>query len=124
MISLPLPVARRADEGDGRNRQAGQTHKKVQPRQQARGALRQRSQVFHLGREIRVIQKVVVDRAVEDYDPELLVGLKSVDDFLELLDHFRPHDVDRRVVDGDAPIGGRPSGQANLEPGSQVRSSV
>jgi enoyl-CoA hydratase/carnithine racemase len=27
------------------------------------------------------------------------IGLESVDDFLELLDHFRAHDVDRRVVD-------------------------
>ena len=33
---------------------------------------------------------------------------------LELLDHFRAHDVDRRVVDRDTPIGGRPAGQANL----------
>ena len=75
---------------------------------------RQRGQVFNLGREIRVIQEVVVDRAVEDHDPDLLVGLESVDDFLELLDHFRAHDVDRRVVDRDTPIGGRPPGQANL----------
>jgi len=93
---------------------AGQTRKKVRPRRQARGALRQRGQVFNLGREIRMIQEVVVDRAVEDHDPDLLVGLKNVDDFLELLDHFRPHDVDGRVVDRDTPIGGRPSGQANL----------
>jgi hypothetical protein len=35
----------------------------------------------------------------------LLVGLKSVDDFLELLDRFWTHDVDRRVVDRDPPIG-------------------
>jgi hypothetical protein len=103
-----------ADECDGRNRQAGQTHKKVRPRRQACGALRQRGQVFNLGREIRVIQEVLVDRAVKDHDPRLLVGLKSVDDFLELLDHFWTHDVDRRVVDRDTPIGGRPSGQANL----------
>ena len=61
-----------------------------------------------------MIQEVVVDRAVEDHDPDLLVGLESVDDFLELPDHFRAHHVDRRVVDRDAPIGGRPPGDANL----------
>jgi hypothetical protein len=37
----------------------------------------------------------------------MLVGLESVDDFLELPDHFRAHDVDRRVVDRDTPIGNR-----------------
>src|SRR6202030_4621664 len=82
-----------ADESDGRNQQAGQTRKKVRPRRQARGALWQRGQVFNPGRKIRVIQEVVVDRAVEDHDPDLLVGLKSVDDLVELLDHFRTHDV-------------------------------
>src|SRR5580658_6304216 len=44
----------------------------------------------------------------------MLIGLESVDDLLELLDHFRAHDVDRRVVDRDTPIGGRPLGHANL----------
>ena len=58
-------------------------------------------------REIRVIQEVVVDRAVEDHDPDLLIGLESADVCLELLDHFRAHDVDRRIVDRDSPIGGR-----------------
>jgi hypothetical protein len=53
-----------------------------------------------------VIQEGVVDRAVEDHDPHLLVGLESVDDFLELPDHFRAHDVDRRIVDRDALTGG------------------
>ena len=71
-------------------------------------------QVLELGREIGVIQEVVVDRAVEDHDPDLLVGLESVHDFLKLLDHFRAHHVDRRVVDRDAPIGGRPPGHADL----------
>src|SRR5690349_10298742 len=44
----------------------------------------------------------------------MLVGLQSVDDFLKLPDHFRAHHVDRRVVDRDAPIGGRPPDHANL----------
>ena len=61
-----------------------------------------------------MIQEVVVHRAVEDHDPDLLVGFESVDDFLELPDHFRAHDVDRRVIERDAPIGGRPLGDANL----------
>ena len=61
-----------------------------------------------------MIQEVVVDRAVEDYDPDMFVGLESVDGFLELPDHLRAHHVDRRVVDSDAPIGGRPPGHADL----------
>ena len=61
-----------------------------------------------------MIQEVVLNRAVEDHDPDMLVGLESVDDLLELPDHFRTHHVDRRVVDRDTPIGGRPPGQANL----------
>src|SRR5260370_27989525 len=44
----------------------------------------------------------------------MLVGLESVDDFLKLPDHFWAHHVDRRVVDRDTPIGGRPAGHANL----------
>jgi hypothetical protein len=61
-----------------------------------------------------VIQEVVVHRAVEDHDCDLLVGFESVDDFLELPDHFWAHDVERRVIERDAPIGGRPSRDANL----------
>jgi hypothetical protein len=61
-----------------------------------------------------VIQEVVVDRAVEDHDPDLLISLQSSHDFLELLEHYRAHDVDRRVIDCDPPIGWRPSCQANL----------
>ena len=89
VISLPLPVARprmRAMEATG---DASQPHEKVRPRWQASGTGRQRGQVFELGQEIGVIQKVVVDRAVEDHDLNMLIGLESVDDFLELLDHFR-----------------------------------
>src|ERR1700722_5266315 len=44
----------------------------------------------------------------------MFVSLQSADDFLELSDHFRAHDVDRRVVDRYAPIGGGPPGKANL----------
>src|SRR5580700_9688576 len=101
VISLPLPVARprmRAMEATGtrvsRARKSGQVGKP--------------------GQEIGVIQEVVVDRAVEDHDPDLLVGLEGADQCLELPDHFRAHHVDRRVVDRDTPIGGRPPGHANL----------
>ena len=100
-------VARRpaADEGDGDDWRAGQTHEKVRPRRQACRTSRQCGQVLQLGREIGVIQEVVVDRAVEDHDPDMLVGLECVDDFLELPDHFRSHNVDRRVVECDTPVG-------------------
>jgi hypothetical protein len=86
VISLPLPVARprmSAIEATG----------KVRPCLQAGGALRYAGQVLELGREIGVIQKVVLDRAVEDHHPDLLVGLQSVHDLLKLLDHFRAHHV-------------------------------
>src|SRR5208282_5579413 len=93
VISLPLPVARprmRAIDATGkrvrRTRKSGQGGKPVVPS----GS----EVIFNLGREIRVIQEVVFNRAVEDHDPDLLVGLKSDDDFLELLDHFWTHDVD------------------------------
>src|SRR5580704_4800803 len=61
-----------------------------------------------------MIQKVIVNRAVEDYHPDMFVRLESADDFLELPDHFRAHDIDGRVVERDTPIGGRPPCQANL----------
>ena len=61
-----------------------------------------------------MIQEVFVDHAVEDHNPDLLISLQSSHDFLELLDHNRAHDVDRRVIDCDPPIGWRPSCQANL----------
>ena len=83
-----------ANEGDGGDWQARQTHEKVRPGRQARGTGRHGGQVLELGHEIGVIQEVVVDRAVEDHDPDLLVGLESVDDFLELTDHLRAHDVE------------------------------
>jgi hypothetical protein len=60
-----------------------------------------------------VIQEVVVDRAAEDHDPDI-VRLDTVDNFLELPDHFRAHNVDRRVVDRDTPIVGQPPSEANL----------
>src|SRR3979411_2878565 len=106
VISLPLPVARprmRAMEATGkrvrRTRKSGQGGKPVGP---GGSAVRSSS-----GQEIGGIQEVVVDRAVEAHDPDILVGLQSVDDFLKLPDHFRSHNVDRWVVDCDTPIGGR-----------------
>jgi hypothetical protein len=49
-----------------------------------------------------------------DHDADLLIGLEGVDDLLEPLDHLRAHDVDRRVVDRDTPIGRRSPGQSDL----------
>src|ERR1700722_5631663 len=54
-----------------------------------------------------MIQEVVVNGAVEDDDSYVIVGLESVNDFVELPDHFRAHDVDRGVFDSDTPGGGR-----------------
>ena len=61
-----------------------------------------------------MIQEVVFDRAVEYHDLDTLVGLDDVYDPLELLNHFRTHDVDWRVINRDAPIGRRSPRQANL----------
>ena len=46
--------------------------------------------------------------------PNITVDLKLVDHRLELPDRLRAHNVERRVVDGDAPVGGRASGETNL----------
>jgi hypothetical protein len=35
-----------------------------------------------------VIQEGIFDRAVEAHDPDMFVGLESVDEFLKLPDHF------------------------------------
>ena len=61
-----------------------------------------------------MIDKVVLNGAVEDHDPDVLVGFQGVDEFLKLADHYRAHDVDRRVIDGDSPIGRRPLVKADL----------
>jgi hypothetical protein len=61
-----------------------------------------------------VIQEVVIDRTVKDYDPDLLVSLESADEFLKLCDHLRTHHVDRRIVDCDSPISGRGPGNSDL----------
>jgi hypothetical protein len=60
-----------------------------------------------------VIQEIAFDGAVEDHDPNIAVGLKLVDNGLELSDRLRAHDVEWRVVDDDAPVGGRASGETN-----------
>src|ERR1700681_843447 len=76
--SLPLPVARprmRAMEANGarvrRTRKSGQ-------RGQACGTGRHCGEVLDPRHEIGVIQEVVVDGAVEDHDPDMLVGIESV----------------------------------------------
>src|SRR4051794_606931 len=61
-----------------------------------------------------MVQEVVLDCAIENHDPDVFVGLDLVDYFLELPDHLRAHDVDGRVVDRHAPIGGRPPQEAKL----------
>ena len=63
--------------------------------------VRQFQQVINALEADEQVRVVVFDSSVDDY-------------FLELADHLRSHDVDRRVVDGDTPIGGRPPGQAEL----------
>src|ERR1700723_3005673 len=60
------------------------------------------------------VRVVVFDSAVENDHSDLPIGFQSVDECFELTDHLWAHDVDRRVVERDAPIGGRPPFDANL----------
>src|ERR1700683_1174347 len=78
VISLPLPVARpRISAMEATGKCARRTSKLAHARL--------------LGREVGVIQEVVLDRAVEDHHPHLLVGLQRVHHLLELFHHFRTH---------------------------------
>jgi hypothetical protein len=54
-----------------------------------------------------VIEKEASDRAVEDDDFELLVGLDRLHDLPEFANEWRTHDIERRIVEGDPPIGRR-----------------
>jgi hypothetical protein len=55
----------------------GQAHEYVRPRLQSGRPLRYVGQILDLGVEIAVVQKEPFDRAVEDRDPKLLVGLQQ-----------------------------------------------
>ena len=92
----------------------GHVEEPVHPRAASCGTRRQCGQVLKPGIETGVIPEVFFDRAVRNNHPDILIGLESMDVFLPRLDHFRPHHIDRWVVDGDAPIAWRASSHANL----------
>src|ERR1700721_2261535 len=72
----PVPVRRAGEGGVGGAGKAGQPREKVRPEWQACGPRRHSGQVLKLGREVRVIQEIVVDRAFKHHNSHLLVGLK------------------------------------------------
>jgi hypothetical protein len=51
------------------------------------------------------ITKEAFDRAVEGHDLDVLVSLERSEDLSELQNKFRPHEVERRVIEGDPPAG-------------------
>ena len=71
------PPPDQGDRHDGRMRQA---HENVRPSFETRRALRDVGEILELGVEVAVVQEEHFDGAVEDHDPELLVGLEGRDD--------------------------------------------
>jgi hypothetical protein len=61
-----------------------------------------------------VSQEKSFDRAIKDDDFDVLVSFQRGDDFVELGNCIRAKDVERRMIDRRAPVGGRPSRQNNL----------
>jgi hypothetical protein len=55
--------------------------------------LRYAGQILELGEEIAVVQKEPFDRALEDHDLDLLVGLKGRHDLPKLQNEFRAHQI-------------------------------
>jgi hypothetical protein len=71
-------------------------------------------QVLEPRGEVRMVQEEALDGAIEHHHPHIFVQLDLVDQFLKLADHRRPHDVERRIVEGDPPIGRAAADQADL----------
>ena len=61
-----------------------------------------------------MVQKEPCNCTVEDYDFDSFVGLNRKNHFSELQNEFRTHEVQRRIVKCNSPIGWRNSIQANL----------
>src|ERR1700746_3566047 len=61
-------------------------------------------------------QKETFNSTVEDHHLNLLVSFDSRDDLVHLRKHLRTEDVERRVIECDTPILGRPLGQTYLSP--------
>jgi hypothetical protein len=51
-----------------------------------------------------VCQEEALNRAVENDNLHFFVGFERRDDLVELRDCFRPKNVERRVVERDAPV--------------------
>ena len=109
-----VPCRPTADQGDRHEGRARQAHKDVRPRLQPRGPLRYAGQILELGEEIAVVQEEPFDGAVEDHDLDLLVGLEGRHDLPKFQNEFRTHQIQRRIVERDPPIGGRRPGKPDL----------
>ena len=110
--SLPTPVARPRIDGDRHDRRAAEARQHVGQRLQAGrpGGSERRSS--ELGEEVVVGEEEAFDRAVEDHDLHVGIGLERRDDRLQLRDRLGPEDVQGRMVERHPPIGRR----APLEP--------
>ena len=69
--------------------------------------MRHAGQLLHIGVEIAVIEEKSFNGTVEDQDLDLLVSLDGRDDLPELANELWAHDVQRRIVERDPPIGAR-----------------
>jgi hypothetical protein len=109
-----VPRRPTSDQGDRRDRRMRQPHEDVRPRLQPSRPLRYAGQIFKLGVEIAVVQKEPLDGAVEHQDPDLFVGFDRRHDLAKFKNEFRPHQVQRWIVECDPPIGGGHPGQFDL----------
>ena len=59
-------------------------------------------------------QEKPFDRAIKDNDFDMLVSFQGRDDFVQMRNCIRAKDIERRMIDRRAPVGGGSSRQNNL----------
>jgi hypothetical protein len=64
----------------------------------------QAGRVFELREEVIVRDEEAFDGTIEYHDIDPIVGLERRDDLIQLRNALRAKDVERRVVEGDAPV--------------------
>jgi hypothetical protein len=69
----------------------------------------QADRVFELREEVIVRNEEALDGTIEYDNIDPIVGLERRDDLIQLWDALRTKDVERRVVEGDAPVTRRAS---------------
>jgi hypothetical protein len=66
--------------------------------------LRDAGQILEVREEVGVIQKEAVDGTLEDHHLHSVVVLERRDDFPDLQNEFRTHEVERRIVEYDPTV--------------------